>query len=76
MARIPEFRIVLRLAEGAAFGIGMEATRHFYRKAGEALADKALEWFKARFTDTSVVEVEATLYGPDDKPIKKISRAR
>ncbi len=76
MAGIPEFRIVLRLVDGAAFGIGVAATGHLYKKAGEALVDKALEWFKARFTDTSVVEVEATLYGPDNKPIKRISRAR
>ena len=54
----------------------MEATRHIYKKAGEALVDRVLDWFKARFTDSSVVKVEATLYGPDDKPIKTISHTR
>jgi hypothetical protein len=76
MAGIPEFRIVLHRAEGAAFGIGAAATNHLYQKAGEALVDKAVDWFKARLTDASVVEVGATLYGPDDKQIKKISRTR
>jgi hypothetical protein len=76
MMAIPEFRIVLRLAEGAALGVGIEGTRHLYKRVGEALVDKALDWVKARFTNMSVVEVEVTLYGPDDKPIKKITRTR
>jgi len=76
MAGIPEFHIVLRFVDGAALGIGAAAAEHLYKKTGEALVDKALDWFKARFTNTSVVEVGATLYGPDDKPIKKISRTR
>ena len=76
MAGIPEFHIVLRFVDGAALGIGAAAAEHLYKKTGEALVDKTLDWFKARFTNTSVVEVGATLYGPDDKPIKKISRTR
>jgi hypothetical protein len=68
---INTLHLVVRLADGALLGIGIEASKHIYKKVGESIVDRLWDAISAKLTGKSVVEVGVKLYGPDNELIKE-----
>jgi hypothetical protein len=80
MASVAKVEIVVHLAGKAlqftGVGITIAAGKHLYSRIGEKLVDELWSYMTEKFSGKSAVPVESTLYGPDNKPIKKISGKR
>ena len=68
--------LIFRVGEGAALGIGVEASKHLYRRVGEGAVDKVWAAVASKLSGKSSVNVAVTLYGPDDEIIKDLRGRR